>query len=348
MKDNMDHKQHSPLTTLEWDSYPFSDGDWSPCTTYGRPTLSSQIFTQTQRNDETQFPSNSSKQSKRVKQITPTSFYSWLSGNVFVYSREMSEPMSPKSDSELMVKPAESMLRAESHMQWTWGEFPESTRVRLLESDLNFGLCNNGDMWEYFPSLSCSVLSCIQVNKKDKSEPKTLTITPSENTHFRVILSTEAMEEESREGQKTTDPVCSIIKPEPRTIKVDQHSHKPQAPEVSSNNTDIIKLEPELSNLISRSFTSEPHPSNSEPVAKTVHKARWTSSPPSRRDSSSAASGGGNETGDSAGVKGSDSPIKRRSNMTFFITLKMCFYSFCILCSSLKEITVFVMPLPQW
>uniref|UniRef100_A0A8C3AMU1 phosphatidate phosphatase n=1 Tax=Cyclopterus lumpus TaxID=8103 RepID=A0A8C3AMU1_CYCLU len=44
--------------------------------------------------------------------------------------REMSESMSPKSDSELMVKPAESMLRAESHMQWTWGEFPESTRVR--------------------------------------------------------------------------------------------------------------------------------------------------------------------------------------------------------------------------
>uniref|UniRef100_A0A4W6CDZ0 phosphatidate phosphatase n=1 Tax=Lates calcarifer TaxID=8187 RepID=A0A4W6CDZ0_LATCA len=53
-------------------------------------------------------------------------------GNVvFAYSREMSEPMSPKSDSELMVKPAESVLRAESHMQWTWGEFPESTRVWL-------------------------------------------------------------------------------------------------------------------------------------------------------------------------------------------------------------------------
>lgn len=35
MKENMDHRQHSPLTALEWDSYPFSDGDWSPCTTYG-------------------------------------------------------------------------------------------------------------------------------------------------------------------------------------------------------------------------------------------------------------------------------------------------------------------------
>uniref|UniRef100_A0A8C4HR68 phosphatidate phosphatase n=1 Tax=Dicentrarchus labrax TaxID=13489 RepID=A0A8C4HR68_DICLA len=149
IKDNIEHRQHSPLTTLEWDSYPFSDGDWSPCT------------------------------------------------------REMSEPMSPKSDSELMVKPAESMLRAESHMQWTWGEFPESTRV----------------------------------NKKDKSEPKTLTITPSENTHFRVILSTEAMEEESREEERTTDPICSIVKPEPRTIKVEPCSCKVQPPEASSTSS---------------------------------------------------------------------------------------------------------------
>lgn len=56
VKDNMDHRQHSPLTALEWDSYPFSDGDWSPCTTYGPPALSCQIFTlfiQTWRNNET-------------------------------------------------------------------------------------------------------------------------------------------------------------------------------------------------------------------------------------------------------------------------------------------------------
>uniref|UniRef100_A0A8D0A3K6 phosphatidate phosphatase n=1 Tax=Sander lucioperca TaxID=283035 RepID=A0A8D0A3K6_SANLU len=140
VKENMDYKQHSPLTALEWDSYPFSDGDWPPCTTY---------------------------------------------------------PMSPKSDSELMVKPAESMLRAESHMQWTWGEFPESTRV-----------------------------------SHRSRLPKTLTITPSENTHFRVILSTEAMEE--REGERTTDSICSIVKPEPRTIRIDQCSFKPQPPEASS------------------------------------------------------------------------------------------------------------------
>ncbi|XP_051266919.1 phosphatidate phosphatase LPIN2 isoform X2 [Dicentrarchus labrax] len=231
IKDNIEHRQHSPLTTLEWDSYPFSDGDWSPCT------------------------------------------------------REMSEPMSPKSDSELMVKPAESMLRAESHMQWTWGEFPESTRV----------------------------------NKKDKSEPKTLTITPSENTHFRVILSTEAMEEESREEERTTDPICSIVKPEPRTIKVEPCSCKVQPPEASSHNTNIIKQEQDLSDLMSSSFTTEPGSTNS--ITEPVHKARWTSSPPSRRDSGSAGSGGSNMVGDSAAVcpdtrtssKPTDSPIKRKS-----------------------------------
>uniref|UniRef100_A0A8C4HSH2 phosphatidate phosphatase n=1 Tax=Dicentrarchus labrax TaxID=13489 RepID=A0A8C4HSH2_DICLA len=186
IKDNIEHRQHSPLTTLEWDSYPFSDGDWSPCT------------------------------------------------------REMSEPMSPKSDSELMVKPAESMLRAESHMQWTWGEFPESTRV----------------------------------NKKDKSEPKTLTITPSENTHFRVILSTEAMEEESREEERTTDPICSIVKPEPRTIKVEPCSCKVQPPEASSHNTNIIKQEQDLSDLMSSSFTTETSskPTDSPIKRKSVRK----------------------------------------------------------------------------
>nr|XP_012773398.2 phosphatidate phosphatase LPIN2 isoform X4 [Maylandia zebra] len=232
MKENMDHRQHSPLTALEWDSYPFSDGDWSPCTT------------------------------------------------------EVPEPMSPKSDSELMVKPSESMLRTESHMQWTWGEFPESTRV----------------------------------NKKEKWEPKTLTITPSENTHFRVILSSEAMEEESRGGRGTTDPVCSIVKPEPRTIKPDECSCKAQPPAASSHGANNTEPKPDLSSLISSSFTPEPCPSNADLSAKNASKARWTSSSPSRQDSSSTASAGSNQTGDSTAVcpdpsansKATDSPIKRR------------------------------------
>uniref|UniRef100_A0A8C2C2Q1 phosphatidate phosphatase n=1 Tax=Cyprinus carpio TaxID=7962 RepID=A0A8C2C2Q1_CYPCA len=92
-------------------------------------------------------------------------------------SHAMSEAFSPKSDSELVVRPSESLLKMESHMQWTWGEFPESTRVEL---------------------------------------PKTVTITPSENTHFRVILSSEAMQTDEREPASGT-PGCTIVKPEPRT-----------------------------------------------------------------------------------------------------------------------------------
>lgn len=46
--------------------------------------------------------------------------------------------------------------------------------------------------------------------------PKTVTIMPSENTHFRVILSSEAMETDERERALGT-PGCTIVKPEPRT-----------------------------------------------------------------------------------------------------------------------------------
>ncbi|KAM9500204.1 phosphatidate phosphatase LPIN2 isoform 2-T3 [Clarias gariepinus] len=118
--------RHSP------ESYPFSDGDWSPNDSHG-----------------------------------------------------LSEPFSPKSDSELVIRPSDSMLKMESHMQWTWGGFPEPTRMA----------------------------------KKDKTDlPKTVTITQSENTHFRVILSSEAMEPEA--GVKDIlepAPICTVVKPEPRT-----------------------------------------------------------------------------------------------------------------------------------
>ncbi|MBN3307446.1 phosphatidate phosphatase LPIN2 isoform X2 [Amia ocellicauda] len=124
---DIDYKQ--PLILHSLDSYPFSDGDWSPSD-----------------------------------------------------SMALSQLCSPKSDSELVVKPSENLLRAESHMQWIWGEFPESTRV----------------------------------SKKEKCEPlKTVTITPSENTHFRVILSSDAMGEEGEQQQAVVDTVCTIVKPQP-------------------------------------------------------------------------------------------------------------------------------------
>jgi len=49
MKDNMEHRQHSPLTALEWDSYPFSDGDWSPSNMYGPPIHSNIYIAHTSR-----------------------------------------------------------------------------------------------------------------------------------------------------------------------------------------------------------------------------------------------------------------------------------------------------------
>ena len=75
----------------------------------------------------------------------------------------------------------------------------------------------------------CLPARSIQAPKKERHElPKTVTITPSESTHFRVILSTEAMQSELEPGPPkiTTGgaggggsgrPACTIIKPQPRT-----------------------------------------------------------------------------------------------------------------------------------
>ncbi|XP_068093321.1 phosphatidate phosphatase LPIN2 isoform X2 [Hyperolius riggenbachi] len=92
-----------------------------------------------------------------------------------------SQSMGPKSDSELEIKPAESLLRTEPQMQWTWGGFPESTKA----------------------------------SKKERTDYlRTATITPSENTHFRVI-SSEALSE-TVEDTLDEDSVCTVLKPEPR------------------------------------------------------------------------------------------------------------------------------------
>lgn len=54
------------------------------------------------------------------------------------------------------------------------------------------------------------------MSRRERSESlKTVTITPSETTHFRVILSSSAM------AASTPDPVCPIVKPEPRSLKSD-------------------------------------------------------------------------------------------------------------------------------
>ncbi|XP_056148515.1 phosphatidate phosphatase LPIN2 [Lampris incognitus] len=133
------------------------------------------------------------------------------------HSHGLSQAFSPKSDSELVVRPSESMLRAESHMQWTWGEFPESTRV---------------------------------TKKEHQEPPKTVTITPSDNTHFRVILSSEAMENEAQSGGANSNganaslsSVCTIVKPEPRTLVTTvthRSSLSPVSPRTLSESLDVL------------------------------------------------------------------------------------------------------------
>lgn len=147
-----------------------------------------------------------------------------------------------------------------------------------------------------------------------------LTITPSENTHFRVILSTEAMEEREEER---TDPICSIVKPEPRTIKPDECSCSSQRHEALSGNTNMTSHKTDLSDLMSSSLTSGACLPKSDLSPKAAHAIRWKSSPPSCPGSVAA---------DSAAVcpdsrsKPSDSPAKRRGSTHFYnsITVHYC------------------------
>lgn len=125
-------------------------------------------------------------------------------------SHALCEAFSPKSDSELVVRPSESLLRAESHMQWTWGEFPETTRVRASL------LCFEERTFPGAYHLTRPI-PVVQFSKKEKPEAlKTVTITPSESTHFRVILSSEAMQNETHLGTEDDRPECTVVKPEPR------------------------------------------------------------------------------------------------------------------------------------
>uniref|UniRef100_A0AAY4A1C7 phosphatidate phosphatase n=1 Tax=Denticeps clupeoides TaxID=299321 RepID=A0AAY4A1C7_9TELE len=106
--------------------------------------------------------------------------------------RPWSEPASPQSDSELMIKSPESAHRAEPHMQWTWGELPESTWVSVGLQGLLSGM---------------------------KTEILQERITVAKSTHFRVILNSNTMATASTLHQSTVDSACPIVKPEPQTLK---------------------------------------------------------------------------------------------------------------------------------
>ncbi|XP_041489582.1 phosphatidate phosphatase LPIN2 isoform X1 [Microtus oregoni] len=145
-----------------------------------------------------------------------------------------SQAMCPKSDSELEVKPTESLLRSESHMEWTWGGFPESTKVSKRE--------------------------------RYDCHPRTATITPSENTHFRVIPSEDSLIREVEKDATVEDTICTIVKPKPRALcKQPSDAASAQLPE--------LPLEaPQTSSMLDADHVPSPSsidaPSESKPAAK--------------------------------------------------------------------------------
>ncbi|XP_053324078.1 phosphatidate phosphatase LPIN2 isoform X2 [Spea bombifrons] len=158
--------------------------------------------------------------------ICHTSGHYALSDGEWSPLESFSQSMGPKSDSELEVKPSESIHRTEPHMEWTWGGFPESTKV---------------------------------YKKERMDHLKMATITPSENTHFRVISSeslTGATDEASVEGS-----VCTVLKPEPRPCSInigvdgDQPSDQPSDSTPDSNLSSPTEPEeqllPENSDMVS-------------------------------------------------------------------------------------------------
>lgn len=145
-----------------------------------------------------------------------------------------SQTVCPKSDSELEVKPSESLLRSESHMEWTWGGFPESTKVSKRE--------------------------------RHEYHPRTATITPSENTHFRVIPSEDSLIREVEKDAAVEDTVCTIVKPKPRALcKQLSDSPSAQLPELP------LEL-PQISSMLDAdhvpSSSSVEAPSEPKPAAK--------------------------------------------------------------------------------
>ncbi|XP_046708316.1 phosphatidate phosphatase LPIN2-like isoform X2 [Silurus meridionalis] len=102
-----------------------------------------------------------------------------LSDGDWAPDRSVSEPSSPKSDSELAIRSSNNVNHHDNHMQWTWGELPETTKSSSRE---------------WMESL------------------KTVSITPNDSTHFRVIDNIKAW---ATEIEHRGESVQAIIKPQP-------------------------------------------------------------------------------------------------------------------------------------
>ncbi|XP_058250900.1 phosphatidate phosphatase LPIN2-like isoform X1 [Hemibagrus wyckioides] len=121
-------------------------------------------------------------------------------------TRRVSEPSSPKSDSELAVRSPENVIQHHNHMQWTWGKLPEATKLSFRE-------------WV---------------------EPlKTVSITPTDSTHFRAIDSIKSV---AAEIEQRKEAVQTIIKPQPQPATSKQEPQLQPQPIISQADVKILKL----------------------------------------------------------------------------------------------------------
>ncbi|XP_060788916.1 phosphatidate phosphatase LPIN2-like isoform X3 [Neoarius graeffei] len=160
-----------------------------------------------QRREESEMPSVcAQRDSAELRQHLPSCYidnYPLSDGDWTPDSRRVSEPSSPKSDSELVMRSSEKVILHHNHMQWTWGELPEATK-----------------------------LSC-----REWVEPlKTVSITPTDRTHFRVIDSIKSM---ATRIEQRKESVQAIIKPQPQPpTSKQEHQLQPQ----STTNQGVIKI----------------------------------------------------------------------------------------------------------
>ncbi|KAK3567456.1 hypothetical protein QTP86_019994, partial [Hemibagrus guttatus] len=123
-------------------------------------------------------------------------------------TRRVSEPSSPKSDSELAVRSPENVIQHHNHMQWTWGKLPEATKLSFRE-------------WV---------------------EPlKTVSITPTDSAHFRAIDSIKSV---ATEIEQRKEAVQTIIKPQPQPATSKQEPQLQPQPIISQADVKIHKLTP--------------------------------------------------------------------------------------------------------
>ncbi|XP_051578569.1 phosphatidate phosphatase LPIN2-like isoform X2 [Myxocyprinus asiaticus] len=148
-----------------------------------------------------------------------------LSDGDWPTDRSVSEPSSPKSDSELMMKSSERSCEDHSHMQWTWGELPESTKI----------------------------------SHRDRAESlQLLSITPSEYTHFRIITDANSMTTHSDQSPQSSEHMCPIIRPQPQTPQLETSKHHQHLTEPHSIRHHVQRSESHSSTLESDSLTPGP------------------------------------------------------------------------------------------